>query len=174
MAGISLSGSKLMDKNAIEYSGNYQNLQPFYGITPTNVKFYTVPQGGSFSTRWISKLDDNKGIFKMNFSRSFNKSGVEINNPSVPGTKLNFGVQNENTYFNTSFKYWANEKLKYFTAFSYSNNTDNIKINEGTNNQKLILFNLGKAMSGAPIMSGTNQLPNAPTVAGITILKKSI
>ncbi len=126
MAGLSLSGSKLMDKNAIEYSGSYQNLQPFYGITPTNVKFYTVPQGGSFSTRWISKLDDNKGIFKMNFSRSFNKSGVEINNPSVPGTKLNFGVQNENTYFNSSFKYWASEKLKYFTAFSYSNNTDNI------------------------------------------------
>ena len=126
MAGISLSGSKLMDKNAIEYSGNYQNLQPFYGITPTNVKFYTVPQGGTFSTRWISKLDENKGIFKMNFSRSFNKSGVEINNPSLPGSKINFNVQNENTYFNTSFKYWASEKLKYFTAFSYSNNTDNI------------------------------------------------
>ena len=126
MAGVSLSGSKLMDKNAIEFSGNYQNLEPFYGITPTNVNFYTVPQGGSFSTRWISKLDDNKGLFKMNFSRSFNKSGVEINNPILPGTKLNFNVQNENTYFNTSFKYWASEKLKYFSAFAYSNNTDNI------------------------------------------------
>jgi len=127
MAGISLSGSKLLDKkNAIEYSGSYQNLQPFYGITPTNIKFYKVPQGGTFSTRWISKLDDNKGLFKMNFSRSFNKTGVEINNPAYPGSTINFNVQNENTYINSSFKYWASDKLKYFTAFSYSNNTDNL------------------------------------------------
>jgi len=127
MAGISLSGSKLLDKkNAIEYSGSYQNLQPFYGITPTNIKFYKVPQGGTFSTRWISKLDDNKGLFKMNFSRSFNKTGVEINNPAFPGSTINFNVQNENTYINSSFKYWASDKLKYFTAFSYSNNTDNL------------------------------------------------
>lgn len=39
------------------------------------------------------------------------------------------------------------------------------------NNQKLKLFNLGKAMSGAPINIGTNQLPNAPISKGITIKK---
>lgn len=126
MAGVMFSGSKLMDNNAIEYTGSYTNLQPFFGITPTNVKFYSVPQGGSFSTRWISKLDDNKGIFKMNFSRSFNKSGIEIPNPAVAGEKINYDLQNENTYFNTSFKYRPSERLKYFTAFSYSNNTDNV------------------------------------------------
>jgi hypothetical protein len=37
------------------------------------------------------------------------------------------------------------------------------------NNQKLKLFNLGKAMSGTPNMMGTNQLPKAPTNIGITI-----
>ena len=126
MAGISISGSKLMEKNAIEYSGNYQNLAPFYGITPTNVKFYKVPQGGTFSTRWISKLDNDKGLFKMNFSKSFTKSGIEINDPFIPGAKLNYNLANENTYFNTSFSYAASTKLNYFTAFSFSNNTDDI------------------------------------------------
>ena len=29
----------------------------------------------------------------------------------------------------------------------------------------------GKAMSGAPIISGTTQLPNAPIIAGITMKK---
>jgi hypothetical protein len=126
MAGLSLSGSKLMGNNAIEYAVNYQNLQPFYGITPTNVNFYKVPQGGSFSTRYISKLDSSKGIFKMNFSRSFSKSGIEIPNPLVAGAKINYSLENENTYFNTSFRYFSNANTRYFTAFSYSSNSDKI------------------------------------------------
>ena len=43
---------------------------------------------------------------------------------------------------------------------------------EGGKSQKLILFNLGKAISGAPNINGTNQLPKPPIIAGIT--KKKI
>src|SRR3546814_12246827 len=43
--------------------------------------------------------------------------------------------------------------------------------NAGTSNQKEMLFIRGKAMSGAPIMMGTNQLPKPPTMAGM-ITKK--
>ena len=39
---------------------------------------------------------------------------------------------------------------------------------DGTSSQKLMLFMRGKAMSGAPIISGTNQLPNPPIIAGMT------
>jgi hypothetical protein len=35
--------------------------------------------------------------------------------------------------------------------------------------QKLILFMRGKAISGAPIMIGTNQLPKPPMIAGMTM-----
>jgi hypothetical protein len=45
------------------------------------------------------------------------------------------------------------------------------KASEGGNNQKLRLFNLGNAMSGAPIIKGTNQLPKPPISIGITIKK---
>ena len=38
-------------------------------------------------------------------------------------------------------------------------------------NQNEILFILGKAISGAPIIIGTNQLPKPPIIAGITIKK---
>ena len=38
-------------------------------------------------------------------------------------------------------------------------------------NQKDRLFIRGKAISGAPIMMGTNQLPNPPIKAGITMKK---
>ena len=43
--------------------------------------------------------------------------------------------------------------------------------NEGGNSQKLMLFIRGNAMSGAPIISGTSQLPNPPIMIGITIKK---
>lgn len=47
----------------------------------------------------------------------------------------------------------------------------NNKNNEGGNNQKLKLFIRGKAISGAPNIKGTNQLPKPPIMIGITIKK---
>lgn len=42
---------------------------------------------------------------------------------------------------------------------------------EGGRSQKLILFIRGNAMSGAPIIKGTNQLPKPPIMIGITMKK---
>jgi hypothetical protein len=42
---------------------------------------------------------------------------------------------------------------------------------DGGSNQNLMLFIRGKAMSGAPIMRGTSQLPNPPIMIGITMKK---
>ena len=41
-------------------------------------------------------------------------------------------------------------------------------MNAGTSSQKLMLFSRGNAMSGAPIISGMNQLPNPPISTGMT------
>lgn len=49
---------------------------------------------------------------------------------------------------------------------------DKRSIRAGGNNQNLILFSRGKAISGAPNISGSNQLPNPPINTGIT--KKKI
>jgi hypothetical protein len=57
-----------------------------------------------------------------------------------------------------------------------TNDEDMSRINEGGNNQKLILFSLGNAISQAPIKIGTNQLPKPPIAVGITkkkIIKKA-
>ena len=44
----------------------------------------------------------------------------------------------------------------------------------GGSSQKEMLFMRGKAMSGAPIISGTNQLPKPPIIAGMTMKKTMI
>ena len=43
--------------------------------------------------------------------------------------------------------------------------------NEAGSSQNEMLFMRGNAMSGAPIISGTNQLPKPPIIAGITMKK---
>jgi hypothetical protein len=48
---------------------------------------------------------------------------------------------------------------------------DNNNSNDGGKSQKLMLFIRGKAISGAPIINGTNQLPKPPIKIGITIKK---
>lgn len=45
------------------------------------------------------------------------------------------------------------------------------RVNEGGRSQNLILFNRGKAISGAPSIKGTSQFPNPPIIIGITMKK---
>lgn len=44
-------------------------------------------------------------------------------------------------------------------------------VNDGGNSQKLMLFNLGNAISAAPIINGTIQFPKPPIRIGITMKK---
>jgi hypothetical protein len=48
---------------------------------------------------------------------------------------------------------------------------DERRVSEGGRSQKLMLFIRGKAISWAPIIRGTNQLPNPPIITGITMKK---
>jgi len=48
------------------------------------------------------------------------------------------------------------------------------KVSAGGNSQNEILFNRGNAISGAPIIIGTNQLPKPPIIVGITKKKITI
>lgn len=47
----------------------------------------------------------------------------------------------------------------------------NSKVREGGRSQNLKLLSRGKAMSGAPSIRGTSQLPNPPIRIGMTIKK---
>ncbi len=44
-------------------------------------------------------------------------------------------------------------------------------MNDAGSSQNEMLFMRGNAMSGAPIISGTNQLPKPPIIAGMTMKK---
>jgi hypothetical protein len=127
MAGVSFSGSKKFDSNnAIEFSANYTNLTPFFWIAKPNVSFFEPPTGVGVSGRWISKVADDKGIFKMNFNHTYNVTGIRIPDPETAGNKIDFLLKNEYTFFNTSYQQWLRPTWKVFAALAYSNNTDDV------------------------------------------------
>ena len=79
--------------------------------------------------------------------------------------KMDFLPSSKRTFFKRN-------KLSYYNRFSGVKEIDEINNkNAGGNNQKLILFKRGNAISGAPIIKGTNQLPKPPIIAGITMKK---
>jgi outer membrane cobalamin receptor len=126
MAGVSAGGAKVWKNSSVEVLGNYVNLSPFYRLAKTNFDFYQVPQGGGASGRWVMK-NGEKGLLKVQVNHSFNKSGTEIPNPEVAGQGLRFGLRNENSYVNGSYRHVLTEKLSTFTAVSLSRNQDHIQ-----------------------------------------------
>lgn len=122
MSGVALSGIKKWKQSAIELTGYYNNLSPFYKIAQTNFNFYDVPSGGGGSAKWSAK-NSKGGIIKAFFKHDYYESGTEIPNPYDPQQTIRFGLKNQNTYVNTSFRQLFNKTL-FYTAFSGSRNED--------------------------------------------------
>src|SRR5205823_6649217 len=93
------------------------------------------------------KIDETPAMCKLNMAKSTDA-------PLCAGIELNGGYNVHPVPTPGSTK-------------ALNNNNDN----DGGNNQKLKLFNLGNAISGLPIIIGTNQLPKPPIKIGITIKK---
>lgn len=124
-AGLSLGGSKLMENSAVEFTGYYTNLSPFLLLAKSNVKFFEAPQGFGVSGRYVAKTS-TRGMFKTTFNQTYNSSVLGISNPAVAGSTMRFGLKNQNTYVNTTFKNFISDKWLYYVGFSLSNNDDDV------------------------------------------------
>ncbi len=126
MAGLGISGAKKFNKSSLEFSAFYTNLSPFLLIVKPNVTFYAPPQGVALSGRYIAQTAKDKGMLKIGFQQSYNKTGIRIPNPALAGDKINFLIENNYTSFMASYQQWLKPTLKLFTAAAFSNNTDDI------------------------------------------------
>jgi outer membrane cobalamin receptor len=123
MSGIALTSIKRWKSNGAEITAYYNNMAPFYKIANTNFNFYHVPSGGGVSAKW-SAQNKNGGIIKSLIKRDYYESGTEIPDPFQPGATMRFGLKNQNTYLNTSYRQLFNEKMLFYTAASASINED--------------------------------------------------
>ncbi|MEI8278219.1 MAG: TonB-dependent receptor [Bacteroidota bacterium] len=125
MAGVYASGAKLYKTSAIEATGYYNNLQPFYGIASTNFDFYNVPKGGGGSAKYTYKPNKD-GILKVLVNYAHFESGTIVPSPFVVGENLNFGIKNDNAYSTISYRQQFKNKWSFYTAASYSFNQDDV------------------------------------------------
>jgi outer membrane cobalamin receptor len=124
MSGLATSGSKRWSNSGVEVSANYTNLSPFYWLAKTNYNVYDIPEGGGFSGRYVTKVHEN-GLLKAFIKYDTYHNGITIPNPDSVGNTFNFGLKNQNTYFNSSYRY-TRSNMFIFTALSYSYNRDRI------------------------------------------------
>lgn len=128
MAGVYASGSKLFNKTSIEGSASYNNLSPFYGLANTNFDFYDIPEGGSASTKFTYKPNEN-GIFKAFVNYQQFSNGTRLPNPEDNTQTLDFGLKNRNVYGALSYKQTWKAKWGMYVAGMYSYNQDDITFN---------------------------------------------
>ena len=181
--------------NTKQRSKTIQGLRSFKDTLPKNVKKIINKKGHIYSetlSNW--KYIVGEDLFKVCYPKTFknaNKFGVSTLLIMVKRgheVDMEYSKKDIMDKMNSFFGYTVVEKLK-FISFDdeqkiftkketkqenvainkYQDKINNV--NETGNSQNEILFILGNAISGAPIIIGTNQFPNPPIIAGITIKK---
>lgn len=125
MAGVYASGSKVWKKTALELSGSYNNLAPFYKFAKTNVTYNKVPEGfnGAAKFSWIP---NKNGLVKLLVNGSYFRSTTTVPNPDSVSTPLLFALKSQTYYGTLSYRQLLKPLWSLYTALAYSHNQDRI------------------------------------------------
>jgi CarboxypepD_reg-like domain/TonB-dependent Receptor Plug Domain len=113
-----------------EVSGQlfYSNLAPFLQLVKTNIDFIKPPQGLGSSISVNKQLAKNAQL-KMYATYTDNDNALGLPNYEDGGKPYIFSLRNRNFFTNNTYKVNFNAgKLIWQTGFSFSNNTDDIKV----------------------------------------------
>lgn len=124
MTGLQASGIKKWKSSAIEITGHYDNLSPFLSLAKSNFQYSRVPESGGGSIKY-TLLGTKKDLLKIFLKFDKSASGIDIPNPYAVDSIINFGLKNDNLYFNSSYNHYFT-RLTLRTSFSASNNQDRI------------------------------------------------
>jgi CarboxypepD_reg-like domain/TonB-dependent Receptor Plug Domain len=139
--GLGVGNTKKWDKSSVSVNASYFNLAPYQAIIPQNVAWNKPFQ--SLSGESVYRYKFNAGMLKM--YAAFDVSEFDINQESINRTeKLRVNLNNNNFYFNTSYKgsFGANWQLTTGLSYGFSDNkigldTDRIRNNEHASHLKL-------------------------------------
>jgi hypothetical protein len=143
--GVGLGKTKKWEKSSFTFNTSYINLTPYQLVVPQNLdwnKPYETLAGES-----VFRYKFKNGILKV--YGAFDYSTFDLNQKDVNfDEKIRIDLQNNNFYFNTSYKGYLNDNLQLQTGFSYSYaqnkigiSTDKVVNNERTLHAKFKLRN---------------------------------
>ena len=129
--GLGIGNTQKWNKSSLSFNASYINLAPYQQLVPQNVAWNKPFQ--SLSGETVYRYKFNSGMLKI--YAAFDSSQFDINQESInQPEKLNVDLNNNNFYFNTSYKgsFGANWQLTTGLSYGFSDN----KIGFGTNRLK--------------------------------------
>lgn len=135
--GVGLGKTKKWEKSSFTFNTSYINLAPYQLVVPQNLdwnKPYETLAGES-----VFRYKFKNGILKV--YGAFDYSTFDLNQKDVNfEEKIRFDLQNNNFYFNTSYKGYLNDNLQLQTGFSYGYAQNKIGISEDkvANNERTL------------------------------------
>jgi len=135
--GVGLGKTKKWEKSSFTFNTSYINLAPYQLVVPQNLdwnKPYETLAGES-----VFRYKFKNGILKV--YGAFDYSTFDLNQKDVNfEEKIRFNLQNNNFYFNTSYKGYLNDNLQIQTGFSYGYAQNKIGISEDkvANNERTL------------------------------------
>lgn len=135
--GVGLGKTKKWEKSSFTFNTSYINLAPYQLVVPQNLdwnKPYETLAGES-----VFRYKFKNGILKV--YGAFDYSTFDLNQKDVNfDEKVRFDLQNNNFYFNTSYKGYLNDNLQLQTGFSYgyAQNKIGILADKVVNNERTL------------------------------------
>ena len=125
--GLSAGRNIAFKKSSVGFYGGYTNLKPYMSLVPQNRDWVHAPEGGGGSVVFRQKTSST-GLLKTFVNYGYNTLALRFNDINDPTgeTRNSFSLNNNNWFGNASYKEIIARKWNFFTAFSFSNNKDDI------------------------------------------------
>ncbi len=135
--GVGLGKTKKWEKSSFTFNTSYINLAPYQLVVPQNLDWNKPVQ--SLLGESVFRYKFKSGILKI--YGAFDYSTLNLNQKDVNfDEKIRFDLQNNNFYFNTSYKGYLNDNLQLQTGFSYgyAQNKIGISADKVANNERTL------------------------------------
>ncbi len=127
--GLSAGHNIAYKKSSLGFYGGYTNLKPYISIINQNREWMHAPEASSGSV--VYRLKTSKtGLLKTFVNYGHNNLALRFKNieDATGEIKNSFALSNDNWIANASYKEIIAKKWYLFTAFSFSDNMDNIQL----------------------------------------------
>jgi outer membrane cobalamin receptor len=123
--GLGIGNTQKWKKSSLSVNVNYLNLAPYQAFIPQNLEWNSPFQ--SLSGETVYRYNFNNGILKV--YAAFDSSTFDINQENINSPeKIRVDLNNNNFYFNTSYKgvFDNNWQITSGLSYGYSNNKINL------------------------------------------------
>ncbi|SDH74216.1 Outer membrane cobalamin receptor protein [Flavobacterium omnivorum] len=132
--GLGIGNTQKWEKSSLSVNSNYLNLAPYQAAIPQNVDWNSPFQ--SLSGEAVYRYNFNNGILKV--YAAFDSSKFDINQENINSPeKIRVDLNNNNFYFNSSYKgvFGNNWQITTGLSYGYSNNKINLDSDKVANDE---------------------------------------